>query len=191
MLQWGRPNTSWLCIGRSSGWCVVGVASKPPFAITCLMTRCAVLARKFGVVSPQWLVVGGCASLRADTAGPGDGQGGCVVFSWHTVLDDDDAVLDADLAVSLGFASRLNTARVHRRSLMPQHTPSCPCHGCPRRMHASLSPRYSAACHKYRYRMRCIFGEPVKPVKPPHASARAVGASRGLLCRAAPRGTAH
>ena len=113
------------------------------------MTRCAVLARKFGVVSPQWLVVGGCASLSAYTAGPGDGQEGCV-FSWHTVLD-------ADLAVSLGFASRFNTARVHRRSLMPQHTPSCPCHGRPRRMHASLSPRYSAACHKYRYRMRCIF----------------------------------
>lgn len=94
------------------------------------MTRYAVLARKFGVVSPQWLVVGGCASLSAYTAGPGDGQGGCVVFSWHTVLDDDDAVLDADLAVSLGFASRLNTARVHRRSLpLPLSRPSSP-HAC-------------------------------------------------------------
>ena len=89
-----------------------------------------------------------------------------VVLCFHgtqslMMIGYDDAVLDADLAVSLGFAmlyaSRLNTARVHRRSLMPQHTPSCPCHGCPRRMHASLSPRYSAACHKYRYRMRCIF----------------------------------
>ena len=98
------------------------------------MTRYAVLARKFGVVSPQWLVVGGCASLSAYTAGPGDGQGGCAVFSWHTVLDDDDAVLDADLAVSLGFAmlyaSRLNTARVHRRSLpLPLSRPSSP-HAC-------------------------------------------------------------
>ena len=46
----------------------------------------------------------------------------------------DDAVLDADLAVSLGFAmlyaSRLNTARVHRRSLpLPLSRPSSP-HAC-------------------------------------------------------------